>query len=122
MIACKSATSCGTDPSRSRYTHTHTFHTSCDTHAQLDTYWTNWAPGEPSLGQDKDCVSVNHTVVNGTITDARWYTRRCDEKHMYACQKHAFDSNRSECARAHTHTHLAHMQTACRAATGLWPW
>jgi hypothetical protein len=61
---------------------------------KLDNYWTNWAPGEPSLGQGKDCMAIMHTYVNGTLTDARWYTRRCDEQRMYACQRHAFDSNR----------------------------
>jgi len=62
---------------------------------KLDPYFVNWAAGQP--GKDplhqRNCVAVQHTIVNGSLSDARWVSIGCQQPMPYVCQKHAFDFN-----------------------------
>lgn len=60
----------------------------------LDSYYTNWAPNEPSSdpSHQRNCVWLQHTLNNGSIVAAQWYTGSCGSQLPYICQKYSFDS------------------------------
>lgn len=64
-----------------------------------------------------NCVSVQHKIVNGSVTDARWYAMSCGQMLPYTCQKHAYDFNNS---RSPTLTCIPLLFHTDRLAAGLW--